>query len=165
MTYSVEYSTEHPETGERAIWFYMTFRAGGQVRAVETSDTMWDIGSLLVWLECIVSDTEICRVDVDREGEVDTLLSTTLDAGLLRLVIQDDLDDKSRDVYFDAVIDRRDLVEKTYTGLLQYIKSEGLVGPGSWTVVDGKSVYRQTTDLSSLRSKIIDDWLVTLGCE
>jgi len=159
MTFDVEFSKDHPATGERALWFYMTFSAGEQVRAVETSDTMWDIGSLLDWLECIVSGRDECRLDVDREGEIDTLFTIPVDAQSVRLVIQDDLDDEEVIVYLDAVVDRRVLVEKTYVGILQFIKSSGLVGRGYWTYENGKPVYYETDDLSDLNSEEVEAWI------
>lgn len=159
MTFSVEYSIHHPDTGEHAVWFYMTFRAGGQVHAVETSDTMWDIGDLKEWLECIVAGLCECRLDIDREGEIDTLLVIPVNGQSVRLVIRDDLNDCQDIIYLDAVVDRRALVEKTYTGLLRFIKSAGLVGRGAWTAVDGEPIYHETTDLGYLKSECVEAWL------
>lgn len=159
MTFSVEYSRHHPDTGEGAIWFYVTFRAGGQVRVVETSDTMWDIGSLVLWLENIVAGNEEARLDVDREGQIDTLLAIPVDARTVRLVIRDDLNDCEDLIYLDAVVDRRELVEKTYKGLLQFIKSAGLVGRGGWSHENGEPVYHETTDLNDLKSENVEAWL------
>lgn len=159
MTFSVEYSIHHPDTGEHAVWFYMTFRADGQVHAVETSNTMWDIGYLKEWLECIVVDRCECRLDIDREWEIDTLLSTPMDGQSVHLVIQDDLNDCEDIIYFDAVVDRRELIDKTYRGLLKFIKSAGLVGRGCWETINGASVYHETTDLDYLKSEEIEVWL------
>lgn len=159
MIFSVEYSRHHPDTGESAIWFYMTFRADGQVRVVETSDTMWDIGSLLQWLEDIVAGNDEARLDVDREGQIDTLLAIPVDGRTVRLVIRDDLNDCEDLIYLDAAVDRRELVAKTYEGLLRFIKSAGLVGRGGWSHENGEPVHHETTDLGSLNSKKVEAWL------
>ena len=75
------------------------------------------------------------------------------------MVIRDDLNDCEDLIYLDAVVDRRELVEKTYEGLLRFIKSAGLVGRGGWSHENGEPVHHETTDLGDLKSENVKAWL------
>lgn len=113
----------------------MVFVVGCQGRVVETSDTMWDIGKLNVWLREIVQGKELASLDIDREGEIDLLKARYLDERRCHLTISEydfDGDQPNFSIFVDAVVSRRKLVWEIYFELQQFRTSLGNDGRLKW---------------------------------
>lgn len=110
----------------KSLWFDMIFVVGTQGRIVETSDTMWSIGDLFDWLNGIASGEPFVAMNVDREGEIDTVAVRYIDDLRCHLRISDWMyegAEESEDeitVFVDAIVSRRKLVWEVYFELMSH---------------------------------------------
>lgn len=98
----------------KALWFDMVFVVGTQGRIVEAAEGTWYGPGVREWMTDIAQQVPYTRMDVDREGSVDTLECYGIDDLRVRLVIRDD---ESACPYVDAVVSRRKLLWELYHDL------------------------------------------------
>lgn len=129
------------------MWFDMTFVVGNQGRIVETSDTMWNVGELIHWLEQIFNAADNAAMDVDREGAIDLLEAKYMDEKRLHLRICDSLTPSM--IFIDAVVSRKKLVWEIYSEMQ------------AWALVLGQDRHPKyvKTDPNWLKNPQIEAWL------
>lgn len=123
----------------KSLWFDMIFIVGTQGRIVESSKAMWNILELFDWLEGIVSGESLVAMNVDREGEIDTVAVRHVDEQRCHLRISDwvfdgaEQSDEGISIFVDAIVSRRKLVWEVYYELKSHSADIGWCdSPGEW---------------------------------